>query len=54
MFKHFFKKATASFMTGAILLSLGGCLNLGGNKAVLEAADALANDMIEADAATLI
>ena len=54
MFKHFFKKATASFMTGAILLSLGGCLNLGGNKAVLEAADVLANDMIEADAATLI
>ena len=49
------KKAISVVMTGAILLGFTGCLDLGGDKkAVIEAADTLASDMISASASKLI
>ncbi len=55
MFSNRLKKAISVFMTGAVLLSCSGCLNSGGGKkAVIEAADKLASNMISANAGKLI
>ena len=49
------KKALAVVMTGSVLLGFTGCLDFGGSKkAVLEAADTLASDMVSASASKLI
>ena len=50
-----YKKAVSAVLTGAVLLSLTGCLDFGGGKkAVIEAAGVLAENIAAADAATLI
>ena len=50
------KKVMSVVMTGAVLLGFTGCLGLGGGnkKAVIEAADVLASDMVSASASKLI
>ena len=55
MFWNPLKKTIAAVMTGAMMLSLAGCLDLGGDKkAVIEAADTLASYMKSANAGKLI
>lgn len=55
MIRNSLKKAVSVVMTGALLFGLAGCLNFGGGKkAVIEAADALASDMVSASASKLI
>lgn len=55
MNRMFYKKVVSLVLTGAVILGLSGCLDLGGNKkAVIEAAGTLAENIIAADAAKLI
>ena len=55
MKKTFFKKSASLLLTGAMILSLSGCLDFGGGKkAVLAAAEALAENIVAADADELI
>lgn len=50
-----YKRAVSVVLTGAVLLSLTGCLDFGGGKkAVIEAAGVLAENIVAADAAKLI
>ena len=50
-----YKKALSAVLAGAVILSLTGCLDFGGGKkAVIEAAGVLAENIVAADAATLI
>ena len=52
---YFYKKAVSVILTGAVLLSLTGCLDFGGGKkAVLEAAGVFAENVAAADASALI
>ena len=54
MIIHSLKKFTAVVLTGSVIFGLAGCLNFGGNKAVIEAADELASQIADADASKLI
>ena len=55
MKKTFLKKSASLLLTGAMILSLSGCLDFGGGKkAVLAAAEALAENIVAADADELI
>ena len=54
MIRNSLKKAVSVLMTGALLFGLAGCLGGGSKKAVIEAADALASDMVSASASKLI
>ena len=55
MKKAFLKKTASALLTGAMILSLTGCLDFGGGKkAVLAAAEVLAENIVAADASELI
>ncbi|MBR3248343.1 MAG: hypothetical protein IKG03_08110 [Clostridiales bacterium] len=56
MITNSIKKTVSVLLTGAVLFSLAGCMNLGGGskKAVIEAAETFAADMAAADASKLI
>ncbi len=54
MKKYTFKKAVSVFMTGAIMLGFAGCLDFGGKKAALEAAETFASNVASVDADALI
>ena len=55
MKKIFWKKTASVIMAGALLLSLTSCLDFGNSKkAILEAAETFAENVVSADAATLI
>lgn len=54
MNKTFMKKVTSLALTGAIMFGFAGCMDFGGKKAVLEAANELGESIISADASAIL